>query len=215
MPRRDPLGVIFRPSESGSWDKDGPQFICCVDGHQPKIHEVWTFREDGVTPKVHPTVRVDVVVFIGDCFDTDCLTPTWHRILMFGSKSMNGSVECIVVPNFLSNDGPTWTLNLLDPCAGWGKRGSSTSLNLSSGSGGYSDSVSINCNRPSCVLPIYYRRIFENSHSAACRARDKLLMENFTYYMQSPYTCGNPIYSCLVKRRDDALDDCWDLYLCQ
>ena len=40
--------------------------ICCVDRQQPEIHEVWTFGEDGFTPEVHPTARVDVVAVVGD-----------------------------------------------------------------------------------------------------------------------------------------------------
>ena len=43
---------------------------------------------------------------------------------------------------------------------------SSTSQNLSSVSGGYSDSISINWNRPARFLPIYHRRIFDNTRSA-------------------------------------------------
>ena len=32
MPRGDPVGAILWPSDSGSGDEDGPQFIRCVDG---------------------------------------------------------------------------------------------------------------------------------------------------------------------------------------
>ena len=47
-------------SNSGSGGKDGPKFICCVEGRQPQIREVWNFGEDGVTCAVHLTARVDV-----------------------------------------------------------------------------------------------------------------------------------------------------------
>ena len=33
---------------------------------------------------------------------------------------MNGSVEWLGVPNFLRNDGPPWTLNLLAYYDNWG-----------------------------------------------------------------------------------------------
>ena len=53
MPRRDPVGAIHWPSDSGSGNEDRPQCICCGDGRQPKINEVWNFGEDVVTPEVH------------------------------------------------------------------------------------------------------------------------------------------------------------------
>ena len=43
IPRLDPVGSIFRPSDSGCGDDDRHQFICCVDDRQPKIHEVCIF----------------------------------------------------------------------------------------------------------------------------------------------------------------------------
>ena len=207
MSRRETVGDIRRTSDSGSGDEYGPEFIRSVDERQPKIHEVWTFGEEGVTPKAHPTVRVDIGAFVGECFATDYLTPTWCRIPMFGRNYINRIVVWIFVPNFLSNYGPPWTLNLLAPYSNWGDRGPSSSLNLGSGYGGYSEGICINWNRPSRVLPIYHRRIFENTCSAARRARDNLLMENRMYHMQSPSTCHNPICSHLVNRQDDALDD--------
>ena len=113
MARWEPVGAICWPSNSGSGEKDGPEFIRCVDRRQPKIHKVWTFGEDGITSEVHPTARVDVSAFIGGCFASDYLTPTWRRIPMFGRNYINESVDWLGVPNFLSNDGPPWTLNLL------------------------------------------------------------------------------------------------------
>ena len=113
IPRLYPVGSISRPSDSGRGYDDGPQFIRCVDGQQPKTHEVWIFGENGVNPKVHPTVHVDVGNFSGDYFSTNYPTPTWCRVRMFGLKSKNGSVNWIGNPSFLRNDGPPWTLNLL------------------------------------------------------------------------------------------------------
>ena len=136
-----------------------------VDGQQLKIHEVCTFREDSVIPKVHPSAHVDVRAFVGECFATDYITPTWRRIPMFGRNSINGSVKWLGVPNILRNDGPPWNLNILAPYANWGGRGFSTSPNLGSFYGGYFDGVSINWNHPDRVLPIYHLRIFDISRS--------------------------------------------------
>ena len=135
---------------------------CVKRWRQPKINEVWTFREDGVTRKVHPTARVDVSAFVGECFAINYLTPTWCRIPMFGRNYINGSVEWIGFPNLLRNDGPPWNLNILAPYAKLGDIDSSTSTHWGSGSEGNCDSVSISWNRPTCVLPVYHRRIFEN-----------------------------------------------------
>ena len=49
-----------RQADSGSGGEDGPEFICCVDGRQPQIHEGWTLGEEGVTHGVHPTVHLDI-----------------------------------------------------------------------------------------------------------------------------------------------------------
>ena len=128
----------------------------------------------------------------------------------------NSSInKWIGIPIFLRNDGPPFTLNILDPCANWVNRGSSTSTKLGRGSMGYSDSVSINWNRPTRVLPIYHRRIFEKTCSTAHCACDYLLMENCTYRMQSPPTCRKSICSLSVNRKDDASDDRWDFFVCQ
>ena len=75
LARQEAVGSIRQPSDYGSGEKYRPEFIYCVDGQQPKIHEVLTFREDGVTPEVHPTARVYVGDFVGGCFATDYLTP--------------------------------------------------------------------------------------------------------------------------------------------
>ena len=192
MPRRDPVRSICWPSDYGSGYKDGPELICCVEGRQPQIHEVWIFGENGDTLEVFPTARVDVGDFVGDFLLPISLLNIWRRIPMFVRNSINGRVKWISVPNFLRNDGTPWTLNLLDPYTNLGGRGSSTSLNLVSGSGGYFDGVSINWNQPTCVLRIYHQRIFENTCSAACRARDNISMENCTYRMQSSSTCRHP-----------------------
>ena len=67
---------------------------------------------------------------------------------------MNGSYEWMGVPDFLRTDGDPWTANILDTYVDWRREGTSTSQKLSSGTGGYSDSVNINWNRPARDLPI-------------------------------------------------------------
>ena len=141
---------------------------------------------------------------------TDYLTPIWRRVPMFGRNFINGNVKWLGVPDLLMNDVPPWTLNLLDPYANWGDRGSSTNPNWGVQYGGGSDSVSIPWNSPICVLPVYHQRIFENTRAAAHRFHDDLLRENRTYRMQSPSTCRNPIHCRLVNRQVDKWGDLWD-----
>ena len=60
-----------------------------MDVREPQVREVWTFGEDGVTPEVHPTARVDVGAgFVGG-FSTNYLTGDGRRIPMFGNKLIN------------------------------------------------------------------------------------------------------------------------------
>ena len=73
MPRREPVGDIRPPFNSGSGDDDGLEFIRCVGGQKPEIHEVWTFGDDRITHEVHPFAHVDIGAFLRDCFGTNYL----------------------------------------------------------------------------------------------------------------------------------------------
>ena len=142
MATGDPVGSMRHRTNSGSGGEEGTKFIRCFNKRQTQILEVWTYREHGVTPEVHPTARVDVGAgFVGK-FATNYFTPSWRRIPMFGGNSINGSVEWLGILELLRNDGPPWTLNLLAPYDNWEDRGSSTSTNWGSGSGGHSGGVS-------------------------------------------------------------------------
>ena len=159
MARRYPVGFICRIS-SDSGDEDGPDFIRCVDGLHPQIHEVWTFGEDGVTREVHPTAQVDVgTEYFGE-FVTDYVTPSWRRFPMFGRNSINESVEWLGITDFLRTDGPPWTADILALRPSWGDQGSSTNPNWGSQYGGSSDSVSVRWNLPVRALPVNHRMIF-------------------------------------------------------
>ena len=66
MAAEEPVGSMCHQTNSGSGEEDGPEFIRCVDGRQPQIHEVWNFGKDNVMREVHLTARVDVGAgFIG------------------------------------------------------------------------------------------------------------------------------------------------------
>ena len=92
MPRRDPAGAIRQPISYGSGDADRLVFIHCVGGIQPEIHGVWTFGDDGTTPKVHPFERVDVGAPLRDCLVTKFFAENGRRVPIYGQKLINGSV---------------------------------------------------------------------------------------------------------------------------
>ena len=115
MTIREKVGSIHQPFNSGSGYDYGLEFIGCVGGRQPEIHEVWTFGDDKISPEYHPFARVDIGAFVGNCFGTNYLAVNGHRVPMYGRKSINGSVDWLGVPTFLRNDGPPWDDNILCP----------------------------------------------------------------------------------------------------
>ena len=115
MPIREPFGAIFQPFNSGIGADDRLEFIRCVGGRQPEIHEVWTFGNYGITREVHTFARRDIGAFFGDCFGTNYLAENGRRMPMYGRKLINGSVDWVGVPTFLRNDGPPWDDNIWCP----------------------------------------------------------------------------------------------------
>ena len=93
MHRREPAGVIRQPFRSGNRGEDGIEFVCCVDGREPQIHELWSFAEDGITRKVHPFAHVDVGDFFRDCFQTYYMTKEACRVTILDRRFINASVE--------------------------------------------------------------------------------------------------------------------------
>ena len=116
MPRRKPVGVIRQPSKSGSGANDRLDFIRCVGGQEPQIHELWTFAEGGITRKVHPLAWVNVGDFPGDCFHTYYMTEERRRVTIFGPISINVSLEWLGIPiPFYDTARVPWIDNILVP----------------------------------------------------------------------------------------------------
>ena len=201
MDGRESFGSIGRPSDSGSGGSERPEFIGCVDGREPHIHEVWAFGSNGVTREVHPTAQLDVGTGVVGYFVTNYLTESGRRIPILGRISMNGSVEWLGVPDFHRTNGPACTDNLLAHGYSWGDRGTTTNQNWGSQSGVDSVSVSFPWNRPVRVLPVYCRRISKNMRAAARRVRDDHLRSNRLAHIRSPSTSRNPIQNRRVNWR--------------
>ena len=146
-----------------------------MDGREPYIHEVCTFGKDGVTYEVHPTARLDVGAGFISKFVNDYLTPSWCRVPMFGINFINGSVQWLGVPHFLSTYGPPWTINILAPSPSWRNGGPSTNTNWGSQLGGTYVSVAVPWSGSVCAIPDSVRSSPENMRSAVRRVRDDLL----------------------------------------
>ena len=162
MARREPVGSISRPSDSGNGGAEVPELIQFVDGQEPQIHKFWDFGDDGVTREVHPTSQVDVGAGVVGEFATNYLTESGRRIPIFGRIYINGSVEWLGVT----------AANILAPCSILVDCDTTTNQNWVSQPGGPSGSFLVSCNCLVCVLPVYLRKILENMRAAAHRVRD-------------------------------------------
>ena len=201
MARQETVGFINSPSDSVSGDAEGPEFIRCVDWWDPHIHEVRHFGKDGVTCEVDPTRRVDVGNGFLEDFATNYLTASWRRVAVFISNSINGCVEWLGVPDFISTNEPAWNANLLDPHDIWVNGVSTTNPNWGSKYWGASGSVFFPWNSPVRVLLFYHRRISENTSADARSVCDNLLRASRLARMQSLTTFRNPIRNPQVNRR--------------
>ena len=59
MPLSAPVRDVPWTSESGCGDAGRSKFFRCVDRRDPKVHKVWIWGDDVITPEVHPTAQVD------------------------------------------------------------------------------------------------------------------------------------------------------------
>ena len=132
---------------------------------------------------------------------TDYLTGIWRIVPMFSSKSINGSVEWMGVPEFLRTNGPAGTANILSPCPSWVDRGSVTNLNWGSQYRGCSYNVSVPWNYPIRVLLVYTiwsLKTYPLLHATSLTISFELIVRQA---LQSHSTCRNPIISQRIIRR--------------
>ena len=122
---------------------------------------------------------------------------------MFIINSINGSVQLLGAPDFLRNNGPPWTDNLLDPGPSWGDGGTTTNQNWESQPGGIYGSFVVPWIRPVPVRPSYVLRSPGNARADERCIRDNHLQSRRLERMHSPSTIRNPIFNPRVNRRDD------------
>ena len=70
MPLLSPVQDTRWPPYSGNGDANISNFVCCVGGRDPKIHEVWIRGDNGSTPEVYTPVQVDVNPWITSAYAT-------------------------------------------------------------------------------------------------------------------------------------------------
>ena len=119
MPLPDPVGSSYCPFNSGCGDADRNKFICSVEGHNTEDYEVWILGEDGVTPKVHTTLRVDVDATDVYEFSTNNLTDYGLKTSIFSKKWINGRFKFLDVPDPLTTIGTYWFDNILVTIPAW------------------------------------------------------------------------------------------------
>ena len=118
MYRREPVSVQAAPPNtvqafrSGRGGEYRVLFTHCVDGREPKIHELWTFSEDG-NREVHPFAQIKISDdFTGEMFHTEFFSVKGSRVAFLGQISVNGSVEWLGVPRLFCDTGvatAAWT----------------------------------------------------------------------------------------------------------
>ena len=97
------MGSIRRPYYSVSGGTDDIDFIQCVDGREPQLHEMWCLGLDNVTRKIHPTAQVDIGAGTMGEFTTNCLAENGRRIPIIRKISINGSVQFLGIPDSIRN----------------------------------------------------------------------------------------------------------------
>ena len=179
-------------------------------GLEPQVHKIWTFSENGVTPEVHLTARVNIGSgFVGE-FATNNLTEDGRSIPITSRKSINGIVEWLGVPDPLRTDAPPWTDNILVPSPDWGAGGTAKNPNWGSQPGGPYGNVSVMWSSPIYAMSAYVCRSTENTRIVAHRIRDDLLQEDFTVCVQNISTSCSILRNCLINWRDCVWDNLWD-----
>ena len=88
------------------------EFIRCIDGWDPQIHEVWCLGSGSVTCEIHLTEKVEVGDGTVRQFTTNYLAENGRIIPIIGQLSINRSVELLGIPKFSRKSGLLFIENL-------------------------------------------------------------------------------------------------------
>ena len=195
IPLPEPVQDTCWPSDSVCGNTDRSSFGRCVDGRDPKFHEVWIWGDDRITPKVHTTARVDVDPWITLDFATDYFSETRSRTAIFVQKSINWSFEFLDLADSLSTCGIYWIKNIVCPSPSWVVRDTLEHFNWGGQPGGCYGGVDVLWRESAPVCLAYLPRRPENVRVTARRVRDDLIREHRLERPKSPRFLANSPWS--------------------
>ena len=129
---------------------------------------------------------------------------------MFGVNSINGSIQWLVVPAPLRNNGPPWNDTVLALIPAWVTGGTANNPNWGSQPGEPYGIVAVPWSGPIRAMTAYIHRSPENARSAGRRLRDDILRKNRTARMQSFFTSRIILRNSLVNQQDWDWNHLWD-----
>ena len=98
------MGSILQIYDYGSRVTKDVDFIQCVGGHDPQLHKMCCQGLEIITREIHPTARVGFGAGTVGQFTTK-----------IAQLSINGSVQLLVIPDFVRNSGFSFNENLQAP----------------------------------------------------------------------------------------------------
>ena len=121
------MGTIHRPWYSGSGGTEAADFIQCINGKEPLIHELWCLGLNVISRKVHPTARVEVPDGSVRERVTNYLAKNRRQIEIIEKNYVNNSVQFMGLYNQAWGSGLLRISNLLVhvDSTGWGSSNNS------------------------------------------------------------------------------------------
>ena len=201
------MGYIRWPSDSGSGGTKGVEFIRCIDGQEPQIHEIWRLSSDGVTCEVHLAAQIDVGTETVEQFTANYLAKNGRRIPVIGQISINRSVEPLSIPADAWGCGLPFIENVQAPTdtTGWGHGGTSNQ-NWGVTLGVSYSIVSVAWGSTIPARSAYIPRSSDNLCITARCVRDKFFRLRYCGLERRHYIIFNPIVNPRVNCHGDDRD---------
>ena len=174
MSRFAPIGTIYRPSDSGSRSTEATDFIQCINGREPKIHELWCLNLDGICREFHPTEHIEDTSGTVREFVTNYLAENGRQIPIIGQLSVNYRVQLLGLSDQAWVSGLPFIANILAhvESTGW-----ECSKNSNQNWRGRFNNTSNITNVAWCACPAYLPRSPVNPHAARRRVRNDFLCQ--------------------------------------
>ena len=121
------MGSIRMSQDSGSGSTEGTDFIKCIDGQQPQIHEFWCLGLDWIIREFCPTERVEVPAGNVGEFGTNYLAEMDAEPIPLGNFPSTTVSNLWVFPNQSSGTGMLFIYNIQAPIEATGWRSANNS----------------------------------------------------------------------------------------